>query len=412
MTLKLGPHYLSGGEESTFDWLRLKPSVAKFCFSGFELANDAANETLCIGRPEESFIKSLSGDAQALARQMAAEVYAPHIRYYPMIDAWEGPNEVTPGTPEEMSWYASFLAQLGYEISTLGKLPVVGSFAVGNPDLALWRYYQPVLEMLKATGGLHSRHSYGRLDEWFAFRHRKDQAEFRAMGYNPRIVITECGLDVTKDQDGNILTEPWRKTYSTEREYWDKWLKPFTLGVNQDDYVLGATVFTVGTGFAKVWEPFAVGHITLDCIVADCPPEEEPVPTVHTDLTVEVEENTIVQMHYPQPTIGQHWAMVDDTPAAALPWWAIYVPATDPSNPNAPKLVKFKAYSRPEMEKRCVWFGGPNDNTPHYRQFSYALDVTEISASGLRMKVYDNPANPVEGCAQIWVLGWMTQETP
>jgi hypothetical protein len=290
--MKLGPHYLSGGEESTFDWLRLKPSVAKFCFRGFEMANDAADETLCIGRPEESFIKSLSGDAQALARQMAAEVYAPHIRYYPMIDAWEGPNEVTPANAEEMSWYASFLAQLGYEISALGKTPVMGSFAVGNPDLALWRYYRPVLQMLKNTGGLHSRHSYGRLDEWFAFRHRKDQEAFRAMGFNPRVVITECGLDVTKDQAGNILTEPWRKTYSTEQEYWQKWLKPFTIGVNQDDYVLGATVFTVGTGFSPVWNNFAVGRITLDCIVADCPEGEATI--MHTTKLFQLKSNPLI----------------------------------------------------------------------------------------------------------------------
>jgi hypothetical protein len=273
MTLKLGPHHLSGGETDTLEWLRLKPAVAKVYACGFELAAARSPETLFIGRPEEHFLKSLSGDPAALARQMAAEVYAPLSRMYPGVQAWEGPNEVNPGNVAEMQWYSAFLARLGYEINALGHMPVMGAWAVGTPEQTMWGYYRPVLEMLRDTGGLHSRHCYGPLNRYYALRYRDDQAAFRALGFDPRVVITECGADFIAGDP--VFTGGWRRIWASEREYWANWLRPFKDELDKDAYVLGATVFTVGTGFSEHWQPYVVGRATLDCIVADCPPEEE-----------------------------------------------------------------------------------------------------------------------------------------
>jgi hypothetical protein len=287
MTVKLGPHYLAGGEDATLKWLALKPTVAKFYASGFELANAAADETLCIGRPEEHCITSFSGDPIALARQCALEVYLPHIQRYPAVDAWEGPNECNPGSAVEMSWYASFLAELGKQLHLMGCRAVLGAWAVGTPEMYMWQYYRPVLQACRDYNALLSRHAYGPLDEWYSFRHRQDQAMFRAMGFNPTVVITECGADKAGSYPGG-----WKKIWGTEQEYWTQHLRPFLAGINQDPYVLGATVFTVGTGFAPVWEPYNVGQITLDCIQADCPPVEET--TVFETKLFQLKANPLV----------------------------------------------------------------------------------------------------------------------
>ena len=93
-------------------------------------------------------------------------------------------------------------------------------------------------------------------------------------------------------------------------------------------------------------------------------------------------------------------------------WWKKYWPTVQkPGEPIKPSQA-FQAYSRPELENRVVWFGDQYTTTPHYRQFTTAMDVYEFSLSGLRMKVWDNPAIPIEGCAQMWVLCYMTQERP
>lgn len=106
-------------------------------------------------------------------------------------------------------------------------------------------------------------------------------------------------------------------------------------------------------------------------------------------------------------------------------WWLKYVPKPlpAPDQPIRPNVIDplhpdvllhtFKAYSMDVFEKRCVWFGSQTDQVPHFRQFSYAMDVTEFAKSPdgvpLRMKVYDDPANPVEGHSQMWVFCSMTQ---
>ncbi len=97
MSVNLGPHFLAGGDDATIAWLKLKPSVAKFCWSGYELAALANASTLTIGRPEGQFIGQHPlgvGDPVQAAALMAQQLYAPLVAAYPAIKAWEGPNEV------------------------------------------------------------------------------------------------------------------------------------------------------------------------------------------------------------------------------------------------------------------------------------------------------------------------------
>ena len=97
------------------------------------------------------------------------------------------------------------------------------------------------------------------------------------MGFNPMAVITECGADRTGDgQLPNNYPGGWKKIWGTEEGYWTNHLKPFLDELNKDDYILGSTVFTVGTGFASGWDAFNVSWPTLNALAAYVPPVVEP----------------------------------------------------------------------------------------------------------------------------------------
>jgi hypothetical protein len=283
MKLKLGPHYLPGGESFTQQWLQLKPAVAKFAYS-FDVANSAPPEVLCVGRPDESFLAQhpiLSGDPAALAQQFAATIFAPLVQRYPRIDVWEGPNEIgiAPNETERMQWYAAFLGEFGRQMDLLGKRALLGAWAVGTPEFNLWQYYLPVLQACRDHRAILSRHSYGPLDQWYSFRHRKDEAMFQPLGFaNTPVIISECGADRLGNFPG-----PWRQVWGNRSDsYWQEYLLPFTQEIEKDAYVLGATLYTVGTGFSEAWRNFDVadtGLIGNLAGYAQTLPPEAPPPT-------------------------------------------------------------------------------------------------------------------------------------
>jgi hypothetical protein len=195
------------------------------------------------------------GDPRALGVEFA-QTFAPLISAAPSVDVWEGPNEYNPDTLANMAWYAEFLSAFACQMHLLGKRAAIGSFATGTPEIEMWRAYAPALKACRDYGAYHARHCYGPLTDWYAFRYRRDQAAFQGMGFNPSIIITECGQDAPNP--------PWRKLYGDDIvRYWREWLRPFTLGVNQDSYVVGATVFTVGDGHARGWHNFDVSGTGL-----------------------------------------------------------------------------------------------------------------------------------------------------
>jgi hypothetical protein len=285
MRLKLGPHFLPGGDDCTQQWLKLKPAVAKFVYS-FDIANGVPPEVLCVGRPEEDFLSQhplLSGDPVALAQQFAATVLAPLVQRYPRIDVWEGPNEIDirtsqPDGLQRMDWYSAFLAEYARQMDLLGKRALVGAWAVGNPEFSIWQRYVPVLQACRDHHAILSRHSYGPLDQWYSFRHRQDEAAFQQLGFaNTPVIISECGADRLGNFPGR-----WRKVWGDRIDrYWQEYLLPFTQEIEKDAYVLGATLFTVGTGFSQAWRDFDVTDTNLVANLASyaqtLPPEAPPV---------------------------------------------------------------------------------------------------------------------------------------
>ena len=272
MRLKLGPHFQDGGQTATQRWLALKPSVAKFCFRGFELAALADPGTLCVGRPSDDAFAPYhvgQGDAATQARAMVARVFAPLVAAYPRIAVWEAINEPAISDRATMQWYAAFSAEFARQMHALGSRAGLGSWAVGCPDFAMWADWGPALRACRDYGAVLCRHSYAALDQWYSYRHRQDEIWFQQLGFaNTPVIISECGVD-------RPMAAGWKKLYGSEQEYCDKWVLPFTLRVNQDSYVLGATLFTAGTGFASAWDNYNVGQTTVDAIKADFPTVEE-----------------------------------------------------------------------------------------------------------------------------------------
>ena len=226
--IKIGPHALYCDPAP---WLGVTSTV-KLCYY-LTPATYIPKGVLVVGRPEENFIGTHpvgTGDATALGAEFARTVYAPLIAAYSRVDVWEGPNEFNPASYAEMVWYANFLAEFARQIHAMGKRAAIGSFATGTPELDLWAHYAPALRACRDYGAIHARHCYGTLDEWHSFRYRQDQAAFRAMGYDPQVLITECGEDAPNP--------PWRKKYGGDiGAYYREWVKPFTLSINQDPYI-------------------------------------------------------------------------------------------------------------------------------------------------------------------------------
>ena len=285
MKLKLAPHCLPGGEEDSRAWLPLKPSVAKFVYT-YEPANSAPPEVLCVGKPDEAFLEHhpvLSDDPVALAQQYAAIVFAPLVKQWPRIDAWEGPNEVgiAPNEIDRMKWYVAFLAEFARQMQALGKRAVIGAWAVGTPEFSLWQYYGPVLQACRDYNAILSRHSYGPLNQWYSFRHRLDEVEFQKLGFsNTPLIISECGADGLGQPGWN----KWRRMFGGDiAGYWNGYLQPFIKEIEKDPYVLGAALFTVGTGFASAWQDFDVAGVGLIPYLANyaqtLPPDAPPVVT-------------------------------------------------------------------------------------------------------------------------------------
>lgn len=241
-------------------------TVHKFAFD-FPIVNTGA--ALTIGRPFEQlsvFDVGIGTPAQAALAYFNAYTL-PLIIAHPNLKAIESPNEKVFDWLADMRWYSEFLYEFSRLVKQMGRVPVIGNWAVGTPDnLRAWEKYGKALQATKDFGAILSRHSYGVLSQWYALRHRLDQIEFRKLGYDPKVVITECGLDNIRDpNDESANTTPWRTYYGGDsRRYFEEWIKPFELELRKDSYIVGATLFTMGAGGnPATWGDFDIANTDI-----------------------------------------------------------------------------------------------------------------------------------------------------
>jgi len=258
MLKKLGPHIL-GTSAAGSEWTRRGAPIVKMVgdFSFATEAETLPHHPLIVGRVFENAFdpnQLLGTDPVAMAATYTHQYLSSPILLNPSVKLWEGPNECVITDTTAMRWYATFLAEFARILRvTFNRTAVIGGWAVGNPDYPLWAEYHPALVAAVVYKAMLGRHSYAGPDQstwsYLLLRHREDNLRFSAMGYpNLPVLITECGADGVPF--GVPPGKSWKELFNGNAEqYLNSILLPLDNELAKDNYVLGATVFTLGAGW-------------------------------------------------------------------------------------------------------------------------------------------------------------------
>jgi hypothetical protein len=312
--MKLGPHILRSCGLAA-DWLP-NTKIAKFVgdWALAELLPNAEmspDDAIAIGRSVSEYDAQYQREQGVSATHSAGLFVWDQTRTYesnPRIDFWEGHNEPVWDDREGMAWYAQFEIERMRTMEDVGLKCVIGNFASGTPQLYLWPHFLPACEYALEHGHLLGLHEYnagfmwwmtgqyqinpdencltsdGQLAGWTILRYRQVYDQFlrpAGLGDLP-LVITECGLDplVSPSPDGwrsgafRQLGDWWRKgpqkwgqdlptdfvpfggwNYKDRDRFYAEQLWWYDQHLRQDDFVLGATVFSVGN-WGGNWKKF------------------------------------------------------------------------------------------------------------------------------------------------------------
>jgi len=204
------------------------------------------------------------------------------------VHAWQGPNEFIIDNYEKAARWNEFHIAYIRKMSGLGLRVMAGNINTGWPRLRKFNDPPPYPPAIRSTieelvqhDGILSLHEYGPGDMRIGqgahcLRYRNTVAEWQAAGVPiPRIFIGECGIDVPDpafplDHHHRGWTE-W-----TDRAGYLDQLKWYAGELAQDEYIIGAAVFTTCNWD---WVTFNV-HRELAMGIADIvawEPEVEPV---------------------------------------------------------------------------------------------------------------------------------------
>lgn len=185
-----------------------------------------------------------------------------------LIDYLEGPNEgnSTPswGTLEDAQWFNDFWVALAPLIGDAGFKPCAFSIAVGNPPGTLTEMQQklaavvPALRVCRQYDGAWSYHAYTpdwstdvSFQIWYSLRYRQFYSYF-AQHYpdlaDLPLILTEAGFD----SGGSPTDSGWQANGTAEQ--YQEWLMWWDGQINQDAYVLGSTLFQIGS--PATWPSF------------------------------------------------------------------------------------------------------------------------------------------------------------
>ena len=367
MPSKLCPHSLNAHGDAVAMADAGSPAVKLVGFLGVSTELRARHPNLLIiGRIFEDYDahgaaesgRTAESEAQAwMDRQR--ETY----RLNPAVNAWEGPNEPVfggaddPANVRALAWYARFETERLRLLADLGLRGVIGNFATGNPDLGLWPAFLPAVAAAKQFNGLLGLHEYsspwmwwltghyqtancdfrpdfaGEGDTgWLTLRYRKVYRTFFAPEglADVPLVMTECGLDSIGAICPGMTSGAWKQ----HNDYWnrqsgatdpiDYWRGPerdpehyyaeqlmwYDRQLQQDPFVVGATIFTVGN--LGTWDRFDIAETRvlrrlLDYIRSqrDVPPvvtpRRDPDPDTETGPVVTPPAGTVFVPPGPEP---------------------------------------------------------------------------------------------------------------
>ena len=234
--------------------------------------------------------QNLDADPLALAQEYTEQLLplATDTKRMDAIDAWEAYNEPVADTADKMKRLADFEAERVRIMAENGLRAVVGNFATGHPPLELWPDFKPALDAARQYNGFLGLHEYSAPvmqfmagdnqpdgspsagDEgWLTLRYRKIYRQFlepMGLGDLP-LLITECGVDgLVQPRPGPPEARGWQEFIPTWIEdgyrddppgvYMDQ-LIWYDQNLQQDDYVKGAAIFTVGTNDSR-WNSYNI----------------------------------------------------------------------------------------------------------------------------------------------------------
>jgi len=290
MPTKLGLHVLKAALDIS-EYIQSKPAVVKFV-DELGAAVNVPKGVLVIGRryqgdydaqlQKNSGKTPLEAVQQFIGDQKETYQMNPHVKY------WEGHNEPGWNNDEEMGWYAQFEIERMRLMAEMGLKCVIGNFATGSPDLALWPAFLPALRVAKKYEAILGLHEYScpwmwwmtgkyqidpNADEgdegWTTLRYRKIYRQHlipNGLGDIP-LAITECGIDpMVGPQPPESPGGAWKNLGSfwshhdnepDKADYYFRQLVWYDKELQKDDYVVGATIFTWGS-YGPPWSDFDV----------------------------------------------------------------------------------------------------------------------------------------------------------
>jgi hypothetical protein len=303
---KYGFHIHAIGDRVFDAIVRIKPKVIKTLHHdvGFwQRVRQAHPTAFIIGRlysADQEFRSNPAELGRAFAeRILREEVNRATFQGHPLYDAWESFNEVMPESVggDMLDAYDSFQVAFGHRMQQAGFEPVAMNFATGNfrgqqfldhfpgtletyKYIGFHEYDWPRLDRLHRIGlskGDDAKSIKDRLPSigantgdggmWLCLRYRRTMNEGVRQKYGNKhiCIITECGMTQGVQQGQDI--GPWSGRNTLPRSYPDSSVRcPIPLDdywqsllwyhgeLLNDDYVLGACLFTVGA--ISPWESF------------------------------------------------------------------------------------------------------------------------------------------------------------
>ena len=291
MPTKLGPHVLKAVPELG-DYIAAGPAIVKLV-GEWGMAQNIPKSTLVIGRRfSEHYDAQLQRNTGKTPLEAAKQFVGDQMSTYksnPSIVYWEGHNEPVWNSKEEMVWYAQFEVERMKLMAEKGLKCVIGNFATGTPDLALWPAFFPAFQAAQQYQAILGLHEYScpwmwwmtgkyqidpNSDEgdegWTTLRYRKIYRQHlipNGFGDVP-LAITETGIDPLvnpKPPEAGTggtwkgLGGFWKRhdNKSDRADYYVEQLIWYDKEMQKDDYVIGATIFTWGS-FGNPWAKFEV----------------------------------------------------------------------------------------------------------------------------------------------------------
>jgi hypothetical protein len=303
---KLGLHVLLNDDARILEFVRrVKPRVMKSVdhFDWLQQVKEISPQTITIGRqtqvPNRDALDNKPPEQYPDPAAFAAafiNLFLPDYQANPWVDYWEGWNEFPPNKPSEWMWYAQFEAERACQMQALGFKAAIGGFSAGRPEFQDMALFLPALQAAARCGAIFTLHEYSSPTLQFGvgsgipdainlpqagaltMRYRYwYEGYLKPNGLNVPLVMSEAGVESRVGQgcpkgaaergDGGWqvcgpdfeaagLGGDAGRAYLAQLAWYDSQLR-------QDDYVLGAALFTAGAHSSSDWTTFNLDHLLI-----------------------------------------------------------------------------------------------------------------------------------------------------